>query len=83
LREIRKSLVSISRSLLDVIAGSRARKYAVEVDADHAEQFEMPGTRTCDCWKNGDGSVMFILESRIDLRAIAETVKGVRGVSVM
>lgn len=63
--------------------GGNTRRYAIEVDGQHADSFDIPGTEICESWENGDGSVMFVMQSRADLRATAAKMRGVRRVSLM
>lgn len=81
--EIRKTASSISRLVLEFLVRVGARKYAIEVDAEHVGGFEITETKICDSWENADGSVVFILQSRKDLRCEVEAREGVRGVSLM
>ena len=81
--EFKDSRPSLGRLVLDFFGRLRARRYAIEVDADYVETFEVPGTKIFDSWENGDGSVVFVVQSRWDVRPLAENIKGVRGVSLM
>ena len=81
--EIRKSVSSMAQLVLSFFAAIGTKKYAIEVDANHVDGFAIAGTRICDSWENGDGSVVFILQSRKDLRCVAKAITGVRGVSLM
>jgi hypothetical protein len=66
-----------------VFGGSPSRRYAVEVDGRHVDSFDIPGTEICESWENADGSVMFVMQSREDLRSTAAKLQGVRRVSLM
>jgi len=66
-----------------IFGGTHPKRYAVEVDGKHADAFDIPGTEICESWENADGSVMFVMQSRDDLRSTAATVRGVRRVSLM
>jgi len=81
--EIKDSMSAAGRFVRDLLGGSRAKRYAVEVDANHADSFDIPGVKICESWQNGDGSVLFVLESQDDLCAIAEGIEGVRHISQM
>lgn len=81
--EIRSYLASICRLPLEVFLGGRSRKYAIQVDAGYVESFDIAGTKACDSWENADGSAVFIVQSRKDLRYLAQSMKGVRAVSLM
>jgi hypothetical protein len=53
------------------------------VDGRHVDSFDIPGTEICESWENADGSVMFVMQSREDLRSTAAKLQGVRRVSLM
>ena len=72
-----------ARFVLKLFGSNRRKRYAVEVDASHADSFDIPESEICESWQNADGSVMFVLESCDDLRATAEKVPGVRRISMM
>jgi hypothetical protein len=71
------------RLIRKFFGGNQPKKYAIEVDGTHADSFDIPGTEICESWENGDGSVMFVMQSREDLRATAGKLQGVRRVSLM
>ena len=71
------------RLIRKFLGGNQPRKYAIEVDGMHADSFAIPGTEICESWENGDGSVMFVMQSRDDLRATVGKMQGVRRVSLM
>jgi len=81
--EIRESVSAAGRFVRDLIGGSRAKRYVIEVDGDHADAFDISGAKICESWENGDGSTSFICESSDDLRATAEAIPGVRRVNRM
>jgi hypothetical protein len=72
---------ALGRLAVRCFGEGRARKYAIEVDTDYADAFELPGTAICDSWENQDGSVVFVVESRTGIASVTQTLKGVRGVS--
>jgi hypothetical protein len=81
--ELRDSNSVAGRLIRRFFGGDQPKKYAIEVDGRHAESFEIPGTEICESWENGDGSVMFVMQSREDLRSTAAKMQGVRRVSLM
>ena len=81
--EIRESVSAAGRFVRGLVGGSRVKKYAVEVDADRADAFDIVGAKMCESWENGDGSISFIYESSEDLRVVAEALPGVRRVNRM
>jgi len=72
---------SIMTMAMSRIAKARTWKYAVEVDADSVDEFEIPGTQICDQWENGDGSAVFVIQATKSLKGLSGTVKGIRGVT--
>jgi len=78
----RESEFSIGR-LLRFVREGRVRRYAVEVDADHAEDFDPLGSEVCDSWENGDGSVVFIVRSPNGVSSLTHTIKGFRTVKLL
>lgn len=81
--EITKFVSAAGRFVRDLFAKIRTKRYAIEVEADHADAFDISGAKICESWVNGDGSVSFICESSDDLRVTAEGLPGVRRVSRM
>jgi hypothetical protein len=81
--ELRDSDSVAGRFLRKFFGGNHLKKYAVEVDGRHADSFHIPGTEICESWENGDGSVLFVMQSREDLRTTAGRMQGVRRVSLM
>ena len=81
--EIRDSDSVAGRFIRKFFRGSRGKRYAIEVDAIHADSFDIPDTEICESWENADGSVMFVMQSRNDLRSTAGKMQGVRRVSLM
>lgn len=81
--ELRDSNSVAGRLIRKFFGGNHPKRYAVEVDGGHADSFDIPGTEICESWENGDGSVMFVMQSREDLRATAGRMQGVRRVSLM
>jgi hypothetical protein len=81
--ELRDSAPAAHRFIHKLFGGSGRKRYAVEVDGSYAEVFDIPGTELREYWENADHSVMFILESRDDLRTTARKMPGVRRVSMM
>ena len=77
------SICSFGRWVLELFARPRVRKYAVEVDAAYVEEFDVPDAEICDAWENGDGSIVFVLQSQKDLRPVIANMEGIRGVSLM
>ena len=74
---------SMTGRLLRTLFKRNPKRYAIEVDGRHADSFDIPGTELCESWENADGSVMFVMQSREDLRATAGKMQGVRRVSLM
>ena len=79
----RKQSFSIGRSILDYFRRGPTRKYAIEVNADHADEFDLPEAQICDSWENGDGSVVFVIQSRTGVAALTRTMEGVRSVRIL
>ena len=80
--ELRNS-ASAAQSFMRKLFGNGPKRYAIEVDGTYADAFDIPGTEMRESWENADGSVTFILESRADLRSTAQSIQGVRRVSMM
>ena len=81
--KIRKYIFSIGRLVLGYFKEGQLRRYAIEVDADHADEFDMPGAAICDSWDSGDGAVVFVIQSRTGVAALIQSMKGVRSVSLL
>ena len=81
--ELRASDSVAGRLIRKFFGGNQPRRYAIEVDGRHADSFDIPGTEICESWENGDGSVMFVMQSSEDLRSTAANMQGVRRVSLM
>ena len=43
--EIRESVSAAGRFVRDLIGGSRAKRYVIEVDGDHADAFDISGAK--------------------------------------
>jgi len=81
--ELRDADSLTGRFLRKFFGNHQSKRYAIEVDGRHADAFDIPGTEICESWENADGSVMFVMQSREDLRATAGKMQGVRRVSLM
>jgi hypothetical protein len=81
--ERRESGSLAGRLIQKFFGGRHPKRYAIEVDGRHADAFDIPGTELCESWENADGSVMFVMQSREDLRSSAAKMAGVRRVSLM
>lgn len=81
--ELRDTSSVAGRLIRKFLGGNHPKKYAIEVDGGHADSFDIPGTELCESWENADGSVMFVMQSREDLRTSAAKMAGVRRVSLM
>jgi hypothetical protein len=81
--EMRDSSSVAGRLIRRFFKGNREKRYAIEVDAIHADAFDIPGTEICESWENADGTVLFVMQSRDDLRSTAGKMQGVRRVSLM
>ena len=81
--ELRDSGSVAGRLIRKFFGGKHPQRSAIEVDGRHADAFDIPGTELCESWENADGSVMFVMHSREDLRSSAAKMAGVRSVSLM
>jgi len=60
-----------------------SRTYAIEVAADYVDDFDIPETEICDQWESEDGSIIFVVRSKKELRGLSQIVKGIIGVTRM
>ena len=81
--QLRDSNSIAGRVIRKFFGGNHPKRYAIEVEGRHADAFDIPGTEICESWENADGSVMFVMQSREDLRSTAARLQGVRRVSLM
>ena len=58
-------------------------RYAVVVEGDHADSFSISDANILESWDEPDGTVMFIVESQHDLRAMVGVLPGVRDIDKM
>ena len=60
-----------------------SRTHAIEVAADYVDDFDIPETEICDQWESEDGSIIFVVRSKKELRGLSQIVKGIIGVTRM
>ena len=74
---------SMYQKMRSSIRGWGIRTYAIVVASEYADDFGIPGTEICDRWDNGEESVIFVVQSKKELRGLSEIVKGVIGITRM
>jgi len=76
-------LLSVHRKLRNFFEQWRSRTYAIEVAADYVDDFDIPETEICDQWESEDGSTVFVVRSKKELRGLSQIVKGIVGITRM
>ena len=76
-------LLSAHRKLRNYLRQRGVKTYAIEVASEHVDDFGIPGTEICDQWENEDGSIVFVVRSKKELRGLSENAKGILGVTRM
>jgi hypothetical protein len=76
-------LLSLHRKLRNFFQQRCTRTYAIEVAADYVDDFDIPETEICDQWESEDGSIVFVVRSKKELRGLSQIVKGIVGVTRM
>ncbi|HVH86638.1 MAG TPA: hypothetical protein VM912_07925 [Terriglobales bacterium] len=81
--EVSKAIRALALSVLAFLRGDRARRFAIEVEEEHADAFSIPGTQICDRWENTDGSVVFVILSLKGISSQIQAAKGMCRVSLL
>jgi len=76
-------LLSVCRKISNSLRQRGVRTYAIEVAADYVDDFDIPETEICDQWECEDGSIVFVVQSKKELRGLSQIVKGIIGVTRM
>ena len=76
-------LLSVYRRIRNSIREWGVRAYAIEVAAEYADDFDIPGAEICDSWDSEGNSVIFLVRSKKELRGLSQVVKGIIGITRM
>jgi hypothetical protein len=78
---LRSGLTRMLTKLKSLLLGRNSSvRYAVQVSEEEADRIVIPQATIIESWENGDGTVMFIMESERDLRPLANELRGVYGI---
>lgn len=75
-----KLYLSVHRRMCLYFLKRAVRTYAIEVAAEYADNFDVPGAEICDEWEGENGSIIFVMRSNKELLGLSQLVKGINSI---